>query len=315
MRYIIPKFGIIIMDLLTSIRAFNRVADLGSFAAASRDLGVSTSSVSRLVADLEDDLGIRLLNRTTRRLSLTEAGAAYRDRSSEILEELEELQEATKAKSERPAGHLRVTTSITLGESWVVQLLPDFNRRYPDVFVELDISDRLVDLVDEGYDVGVRSGDLRDSSMIARHMMELHYIVCGSPAYVERYGMPEEPEDLPNHRCIQYIQPNRTGDEWWFEYDGGSVEVPIKGVVGINNAWATRDLMIAGVGIGFVPDFVVNHDIRKGRLLRMMPSWAASADDVHAVYPSKRYLSPKVRAFVDHLYENREMKPELWIDD
>ncbi len=302
------------MDLLASIRTFNRVADLESFAAAARDLGLSTSSVSRLVGDLEDDLGVRLLNRTTRRLSLTEAGAAYRERSGEILEELEELQEATRAKSKEPSGHLRVTTSITLGESWVVQLLPEFYKRYPDVFVELDISDRVVDLVAEGYDVGVRSGDLRDSSMIARRMMELHYIVCGAPAYVEEHGMPEQPEDLKNHRCIQYIQPNRTGDEWWFEQEGGEITIPIEGVVGVNNAWATRDLMVAGVGIGFVPDFVVQPDLDSGRLLRLMPDWAASADDVHAVYPSKRYLSPKVRAFVDHLTEHKDVMPDLAFD-
>ena len=302
------------MDQLAAVRAFNRVADLGSFAAAARDLGISTSSVSRLVADLEAELGVRLLNRTTRRLSLTDSGIAYRDRAREIVDALEELNDATRAQSGLPSGLLRVTTSITLGESWVVQLLPSFHERYPDIYVGLDISDRVLDLVAEGYDVGVRSGMLKDSSMIARHMMELHYIVCGSPEYVERHGMPQDPNDLARHKCILYSQPNLTGESWWFEHDGGEITVPVEGVMNVNNAWSVRVLMIAGVGIGFVPDFVVSHDIEAGRLIRMMPGWAASADDVHAVYPSKRHLSPKVRAFVDHLYEHRDIAPDFGLE-
>lgn len=302
------------MDQIAAIKAFNRVADLGSFAAAARDLGLSTSSVSRLVADLEADLGVRLLNRTTRRLSLTDSGAAYRERAGELIDAFEELQESTKAEAARPTGRLRVTTTVTLGESWVVQVLPSFHARYPDVFVELDINDRVIDLVAEGYDLGVRSGPLRDSSMIARHMMALHYIVCGSPDYVAHNGMPAGPDDLPAHRCLVYSQPNLTGETWWFEHDDGIVTVPIEGVMAVNNAWATRDLMIAGVGIGFVPDFVVRHDIEAGRLIRLMPGWDASVDQVHAVYPTKLHLSPKVRVFVDHLYEHRDVPPDFGLN-
>ncbi|MEQ8665157.1 MAG: LysR family transcriptional regulator [Rhodospirillales bacterium] len=302
------------MDYFVAVRTFNRVADLGSFAAAARDLGMSTSSVSRLVAELEAELGVRLLNRTTRRLSLTDSGIAYRERSGELIDAFEELNEATRAQSGKPSGLLRVTTSITLGESWVVQLLPAFNARYPDVYVGLDISDRVCDLVAEGFDVGVRSGPLKDSSMIARHMMELHYIVCGSPEYVAAHGMPRSPDDLARHKCILYSQPNLTGETWWFEHHGGEITVPVEGVMNVNNAWSVRVLMIAGVGIGFVPDFVVAHDLEAGRLLRLMPDWAASADDVHAVYPSKRHLSPKVRAFVDHLYEHRDIAPDFALE-
>ncbi len=299
------------MRLYAAMQAFNRVAELKSFAAAARDLGVSTSSVSRHVMDLEDELGVRLLNRTTRRLNLTEEGAVYRERSAAILEELEELHGITRDQHGNPRGRLRITSSFTLGESWLVPLLPAFYRAYPDIVIELDLTDRVVDLVEDGFDVGVRSGDLRDSSMIARRLMDLHYIACAAPQYCAENGMPLRPDDLQHHKCIQYLHPSHQHDDWWFDIDGKETWVDIEGIIAINNAWGARDLVVAGVGLGYLPDFVVQNDLNEDRLVRVMPDFDSSADPVHVVYPHKRHLSAKVRVFVDHLVANADTPPEV----
>ena len=299
------------MRVFTAMQVFNRVAELKGFAAAARDLGISTSSVSRHVSDLEDELGVRLFNRTTRRLSLTDDGAEYQTRSTAILQDLDDLHNSTRDQHRMPSGRLRVTASVTLGEAWVVQLLPGFLEQYPDVFVELDLTDRLVDLVEEGYDVGIRSGDLRDSSMIARSLMGLRYIVCASPNYIAKYGEAMHPNQLKNHRCIRYLHPTRQSDDWWFDINGKETWVKVDGVIAVNNTWAARDLAIAGVGLCYVPDFVVKGDLDNGSLIHIIPDFDSAADSVHAVYPTKRHLSTRVRIFMDYLVSNSDVEPEV----
>ena len=298
------------MRVFTAMQVFNRVAELHGFAAAARDLGMSTSSVSRHVSDLEDELGVRLFNRTTRRLSLTDDGIEYQRRSAAILHDLDDLHSATRDLHGTPTGRLRVTASLTLGEAWVVQLLPGFLEQYPDIIIELDLTDRVIDLVEEGFDVGIRSGELRDSTMIARSLIGRRYSVCAAPHYIEQYGEATHPNQLKNHRCIQYLQPNRQSDDWWFEIDGKETWINVDGVIAINNAWAARDLARAGVGICYVPDFVVKGDLEDGSLIQIMPDFDSSADPVHAVYPSKRHLSARVRVFVDYLVSHLDMEPD-----
>ncbi|MBT4891253.1 MAG: LysR family transcriptional regulator [Rhodospirillales bacterium] len=300
------------MRLFTAMRAFQRVADFKSFAAAARDLGVSTSSVSRHVFDLEEELGVRLFNRTTRRLSLTEAGEIYSERSKVILEDLEDLHSSTQDQQSAPSGRLRVTASLTLGEAWVVQLLPEFNKLYPDVFIELELTDRVINLVDEGFDVGVRTGGLKDSSMIARKLMDLNFIVYATPKYCEEFGSPQHPDDLKKHRCIQYLQPNHQNDDWWFDFGEEETWMDIKGVIAVNNAWAARELALSGMGIAYGPDFVVKQEIENGKLIRLLPEYEGSADPVHVVYPHKRHLSAKVRVFMDHLSNSTDIKPDSY---
>lgn len=297
------------MRVFTAMQVFNRVAELHSFAAAARDMGLSTSSVSRHVSDLEDELGVRLFNRTTRRLSLTDDGIEYRARSLAILNDLDDLHSTTRDQHRDPSGRIRITASVTLGEAWLVRLLPGFLKQYPDVFVELDLTDRVVDLVEESFDVGIRSGELRDSSMIARHLLGLCYTVCASPAYIARYGTVSHPHELKKHRCIQYLQPNRQSDDWWFVIDGKETWVTVDGILAVNNAWAARDLACADVGICWVPDFVVKSDIENGTLVHLMPEFEGSADPVHAVYPTKRHLSARVRVFVDYLVSHTDVAP------
>ncbi len=300
------------MRLFTAMRVFNAVASHGNFAAAARDLGMSTSSVSRHVMELEDELGVRLLNRTTRRLSLTEQGRQYHDRSTGILDDLDDLNSITQDSQEKPTGRLRVTASLTLGESWIVPLLPRFYEQYPDIVIILDISDRVVDLVEEGFDVGIRSGDLKESSMISRKLMEVKYIACASPGYCDTNGMPRELKELASHRCIQYSHPAQEWETWWFDLKGKEHRVEIEGIIVVNNTWAVRDLMINGMGIGYVPDYVVERDIEKGRLVRIFSDYDASVDPVHVVYPHKRHLTTKIRAFVDFLVDNADAPMEVW---
>lgn len=300
------------MRLFTAMRVYNSVATHKNFAAAARELGMSTSSVSRHVMELEDELGVRLLNRTTRRLSLTEQGRHYHECSVEILDDLDELHNATRDSQAKPTGRLRVTASLTLGEAWLVPLLPKFYEQYPDVIVELDITDRVIDLVEEGFDVGVRSGPLKESTMIARKLMDIRYIACASPDYVKSHGAPKKLKDLENHQCIQYIHPTREWEAWWFDQDGEEHEVEIEGIMAVNNAWSVRDLMISGVGVGYIPDYVVEADVEAGRLIRLLDDYDASPDPVHVVYPHKRYLTAKTRTFVDYLVENADTPIEIY---
>lgn len=294
------------MRLFTAMRVFNSVASQKSFAAAARELGMSTSSVSRHVMELEDELSVRLLNRTTRRLSLTEQGRQYHERSMEILDDLDDLHSITLDSQATPTGRLRITASLTLGESWIVPLLPKFYEQFPDIVIVFDITDRVVDLVEEGYDVGIRSGELKESSMIARKLMDVNFIACASPDYCEAKGMPKVLKDLSDHNCIQYSHPTREWETWWLELDGREQHIEVEGIIAVNNTWAVRDLMVDGMGIGYVPDFLVERDIEEGRLVRILPHYDASPDPVHVVYPHKRYLAPKTRAFVDFLVANAD---------
>ena len=298
------------MRVFTAMQVFNRVAELRSFAASARELGMSTSSVSRHVSDLEDELGVRLFNRTTRRLSLTNEGSVYLRRSAAILSDLDDLHRTTQDQHRAPQGRLRVTASLTLGEAWVVLILPGFLEKYPDVFVELDLTNRVVDLVEEGFDVGIREGDLTDSSMIARSLMGLRYIVCASPKYIEKYGEATHPDQLKNHRCILFYQPNRQSEDWWFDIDGKETWINVDGVMSVNNAWAARDLACSGVGICYVPEFVVKDDLVDGSLVQIMPEFVNAAEPVHAVYPTKRHLSARVRVFVDYLVSHMDVEPD-----
>ncbi|MBC8242357.1 MAG: LysR family transcriptional regulator, partial [Alphaproteobacteria bacterium] len=187
------------MHLFTAMRVFNSVATHKNFAAAARELGMSTSSVSRHVMGLEDELGVRLFNRTTRRLSLTEQGRQYHERSAEILDDLNDLHNVTRDSQATPTGRLRLTASQTLGEAWVVPLLPKFYEQYPEIIIELDITDRMADLVEEGFDAGIRSGELKESTMIARKLMDQRYIACASPGYCDDHGLPTALEQLQDH--------------------------------------------------------------------------------------------------------------------
>ncbi len=292
------------MDAPGEMAVFVRVVDEGGFSNAARTLGLSPSAVSKLVSRLEDRLGARLLNRTTRRLSLTDEGEAYYHRSSHILDEIEEAEQAISRSHAAPRGRLRVTAAAAFATNQMAPVLPEFLDRYPEVHLELSVGDRVVDLVEEGFDVGVRTGALEDSSLISRLLAEDHRTICATPAYLKRHGAPRTPADLAGHNCITWTGSHGALNDWPFEGPDGPYTVRVRGNAAVNNGEALHEMALAGLGIAHMAEYRVAPDIRMGRLVPLLAHCHRFVRlPIHVVYPHRRHLSPKVRAFVDFLTE------------
>ena len=290
------------MDTIDGMRVFAAVAADGSFTAAARRLGISTNLASKYVARLEDRLGVRLMNRTTRRLSLTEAGQAYHARCQQLLDDLDELESAVQQGQATPRGTLTITAPQTFGEMYLTDLVAAFLEEQPDLSVNLTLTDRFVDLVDEGFDLAIRIGALEDSSLIARRLAANRIVTCAAPSYLARAGTPARPEDLKNHACI--IDTNvRTPTRWPFEVDGARTAITVAGRFSVNSSRAVHDLVLQGAGIGLCPAYSVGPDIAAGRLTAILESFQALDVAVYAVYPHRRHLSGRVRAFIDHMVD------------
>jgi len=291
------------VDRLQAIVAFTRVVETGSFARAAERLDLSVSAVSRQVAELEAHLDARLLNRTTRRLSLTEAGQAFHERCVQLLADLEEAEQAAQAGTARPRGTLRLTCAVTFGERHLAPAIAQFAVRYPEVRLDVALSDRAVDLVDEGFDAAVRIGQVGSQNLVGRKVGATRLICCAAPSYLKRRGEPKKPEDLPSHACLAYdYSPLR--NVWTFrDRGGGDRSVRIEGPIHANSGRFLAALAVEGVGIAFEPDFIVGPDLREGRLLPLLTGFEAQPGNIYVVYPSRRHLSAKVRAFADFLTE------------
>jgi DNA-binding transcriptional LysR family regulator len=289
------------MDRLTAIEAFVRVAEAQSFSEAARRLRSSKSAVSRNVSALETELGVRLFQRTTRSLTLTEAGRGYFERATRILADLEEANLAVSHLQSAPRGRLRVSAPMSFGFLHLAPALPDFLARFPEVAVDLAMSDRFVDLVDEGFDVAVRIGALEDSSLVARKLAPIRRVVCASPAYFEARGFPRSPDELKGHECL--CNSNiALSQEWQFTApDGRFWPVAVKGRLSANNGDALRVAALKGQGLANLPTFIVGGDLQAGTLVTMLDEFISQHLAMSAVYPTSRRLSPKVRAFVDFL--------------
>jgi DNA-binding transcriptional LysR family regulator len=292
------------MDKFHTIEAFARVVEAGSFAGAAKRLGVSVSSVSRLVADLEAHLAVRLLNRTTRRISLTEAGRAFHERSVQLLADLEEAEASASAGAVVPRGTLRLSCAVTFGTEHVAPAIAGFMRKYPTVKVEIELSDRIVDLVDEGFDAAVRIGAVRGQNLVARRVGSTRLVCCASRAYLREHGEPRTPEDLAKHACLLYqYAPQR--DTWPFtDKDGGERRVRVSGPAYANNGAFLTALACDGIGIAYEPDFIVGADLRAGRLQPILRADTGAVGAISVVYASRRHLSAKVRAFSDFLAQH-----------
>ena len=289
------------MDRLAAIEAFVKVAETQSFSEAARRLRTSKSAVSRNVGALETELGARLFHRTTRSLTLTEAGQGYFERASRILGDLAEANLAVSQLQAAPRGRLRVNAPMSFGFLHLAPALPDFLALYPEVAVDLIMNDRFVDLVDEGFDVAVRIGALEDSSLIARRLAPIRRVICASPAYLRERGPPLAPEDLKTHDCLcnSNIAAAR---EWRFVgADGKPLSINVSGRFSANNGDALRIAALGGLGIVSLPSFFVGRDLRAGKLVTVLEDFIPRDIGLHAVYPHSRHLSPKVRAFVDFL--------------
>ncbi|MDA8231450.1 MAG: LysR family transcriptional regulator [Magnetospirillum sp.] len=300
------------MDLLDAMRAFTQVAEGGSFSAASQRLNLSKSAVSRLVSGLEAELGVRLLQRTTRSLALTEAGRAYLERSRAILSEIEDAHLAISHHQAEPTGRLRVTTPVSFATHHLSPILPAFLDRHPRLSLDMAPTDRFVDLVEEGFDLAIRVGRLAESSLIARRLAPSRRFVCASPAYLARHGTPATPADLGHHDCLSH--GDLGAGEWGFvDARGRSFGVEVTGRVRAGSGDLLRELALAGVGVAYLPTFFIGPDIREGRLVPLLTGFTSQDAAVHAVWPAGRHLSPKVRAFVDFLAER--IGPEPYWDE
>ena len=296
------------MDNLTGMAIFARVVERESFTAAARELALSKSAVSKHVSRLEDRLGARLLNRTTRRLSLTEVGRIFYDSCRRIVEEAAEAEQAVTRLHAEPRGTLRLNVPHTFGVLHVAPALPRFMTLYPDICVDLDQDDRMVDMVEEGYDLAIRIARLPDSSLIARKLAPFRVAVCATPDYWRRHGRPERPEDLKQHNCLNY-KYLVTGDAWPFHGPGGNQLVRVSGNLRANNGEALRSAVLSGLGVYMAPTFIIGEDLRAGRLKAVLGEFTEPDRDIYAVYPATRHLSAKVRAFIDFLVERFGPEP------
>lgn len=291
------------MDRLAAMTAFARVAETGSFSEAARRLRSSKSVVSRQIAALESELGVRLLHRSTRALTLTEAGRSYFDQLVRILADIDEANLSVSHLQAAPRGRLRVNAPMSFGIRHLAPAIPDFLARCPEVEIDLTLNDRFVDLVDEGFDMAVRIGQLIESSLVARRLAPLRRVVCASPAYLAARGTPTTPDDIAGHECLCYSNMS-AGNEWKFvDRDGRPWPVEIKGRLRINNGDAIRVAALNGLGLACLPTFIVGEDLRAGTLVPVLTEAMHQDGAVFAVYPHARLLSPKVRVFIDFLAE------------
>jgi len=290
------------LDRITGMQIFVRVAALGSLSAAARSLGISQTMATKHVGAIEERLGVKLLHRTTRRLSLTEAGRRYLESAERILAEVEEAEATASAERVEVRGMLRVNAPLSFGFREVAPLMAEFSRLHPAVTVDLGLNDRFVDLIEEGWDVAVRIGRMRDSTMIARRIAPCRLVVCASPAYLVARGTPKSVADLSQHNCLGYTLSEGLGpDEWAFGGDG-KVKVSIKGNLRVNNGDALVAAAIAGQGIIYEPTFVASDALRAGHLIALtLDHPPLELPGVFAAYPANRHPPAKVRAFVDFL--------------
>ena len=288
------------MDTIDGMRTFVAVVAEGSFSGAAERLGMSPQLVSKYVGQLEQRLGARLLNRTTRRLSVTEGGQAYFERCQYVLAEIDEMESAIGDATAAARGRLRINAPMTFGTMHLSRAIADYQCGQPEVTVDLTLDDRVVDIVSEGFDIAIRIGRLRESSLVARKLAPVRLVVCASPDYLVERGVPESPQDLDQHECLQYTLSSDAG-RWRFQYGDQAQDVEVSGRFQANNGDAIRLAALAGRGLALQPTFIVGDDIRAGRLQLVLEDYEVEPMGVYAVYAHRQYLSGKVRTFVDHL--------------
>ncbi|WGS52526.1 LysR family transcriptional regulator [Paraburkholderia sp. D15] len=300
------------MDRLQAMQVFTRVVDTNSFTRAAETLDLPRASVTTIIQNLEAFLGTRLMHRTTRRLSLTPDGAAYYERCVRILADVEETEASFQSGNKKPHGKLRIDMPGSIGRLLVIPSLCEFHTRYPDIDLQLGLTDRPVDLLQEGVDCVVRVGALQDSSLVARRIGLFEGVTCAAPEYIERFGMPSSLEDLDNHKAVNYFS-SRTGRtlDWAFMVDGKEVEVKMKSIVSVNDADAYVTCGLEGFGLIQPALFMVLPHLRSGQLVEVLPELKPLPMPISAVYPHSRHLSPKVRVFVDWIAEVFDRCPLL----
>jgi len=291
------------MDKLSCLRAFVAVVEAQGFSEAARRAGVSKALISKQISQLEAHLDVRLLHRTTRQVSATSSGRAYFEQCRPILADLEELDDAVQSNNMSPKGELRVTAPISFAELHLMPVVSDFSRRFPEVRLSLQLTDRFIDLVEERIDVAIRIGTLTDSSLVARKLGNTTMLVCASPGFLKAHGEPMLPQQLAEHACV--VDSNYAGGTHWTLGVGErALTTDVTTHLTVNSARAARELVLAGHGIGFLPSFVVADDMAQGKLKRLLIEFPSEPFGIYAVYPHRKYLSAKVRLFIDTAIEH-----------
>lgn len=288
------------MDRFLEMQTFNAVVEAGSFVKAANALDISNAAVSRYVVDMETRLGVRLLHRTTRRLSLTEEGQVFYTRSKELLAELQEAEDEITSRRDAASGLLRINAPVTFGILHLAPLWGAFKALHPKVSLDVTLADRLVDLVEEGYDVAIRIAALENSSLVSRKLATTRIVLCASPQYLAQHGTPQHPGELANHAIISYSYRSAK-DEWTFTGPQGPVSVKTKPCIHTNNGDTCRAAALAHQGVILQPTFLVGQDLANGTLVELMPDYRSEELGIYAVYPTRKHVSAKVRALIDFL--------------
>jgi DNA-binding transcriptional LysR family regulator len=290
------------IDQLMGMRVFTAVVEAGSFAGAADKLDLSRGMATRYVAQLEAHLGVRLLNRTTRKLSLTTAGADYYQRSTQVLALIAEAESSAARDAAVPCGTLRITAPVIFGGCQLVGAISDYLRRYPAVQVDLSINERIVDLVEEGFDLAVRVARQVDPGLITRQLTRSRTLLCAAPSYLMNHPAPQSPEELANHNCLFYPH-SLYRNQWLFMRDGERHAIRISGNLRAGNGQALVNAAVQGLGVILEPDFLVDEALQQKRLLRLLPDWETGEISVFLVWPNRKFLPPRVRSFIDFLAE------------
>ncbi len=291
------------MDHISAIRAFTQVARRESFSAASRDLNTAASVVSRYVKELENDLGVRLFIRTTRKVSLTEAGQNFLVRAQALLDDFDAMRESTQALHSQPSGRLRITAPLALGQNLLAPLLPELMKRYPKLSVSVHFTNQVVDLIGEGCDLAVRFvAHLEDSGLVARKLGESRSLLCAAPEYLAGTALPCSPEDLSLHSCVLFCDDGSS--RWELASSAGEpLSIKVNGRLSVNSMEAARTAALGGIGISLLPEFLIRDDLESGQLTELLSEYTPPATPFYMVYPQRQFVPAKVRCFIDFCVE------------
>jgi LysR family transcriptional regulator for bpeEF and oprC len=301
------------MDKFKAMEAFVRVVDTGGFTRAAELMGAPKASVSTMVQELEAQLGVRLLHRTTRKVSVTVDGAAYYERCTRLIDDVREADEAVSSRQRQPSGRLRVDVPTSLGSLLMFAGLKEFLTLYPQIQLELGCSDRVINLVSEAVDCVIRVGEVQDPGVVARRVGSVRMVTCAAQSYAQAHGLPSHPDELVQHRWINYFMTQQAGRVYPSDFakDGQRIELTLPSALALNDSNVYEDALRAGLGIGQLPSYALCCPQKAGELLEVMPDWVSDAIPIHVVYPSNRHLSTRVQAFVDWVAQLCERTPGL----
>jgi DNA-binding transcriptional LysR family regulator len=301
------------MQDISAMPVFTAVVEQGSFSRAAEKLSITKSAVSKRISGLEAQLGVKLLHRTTRKLSLTEAGQGYFEHALRALQAAQEAEYSATALQQVPHGTLRISVPMSFGRLHIAPIIPAFLKQYPQIDIHMDMSDTWTDIIAEGFDIALRAGDLPDSSLIARKLTPLHSVLCASPDYLAEHGIPEVPQELVHHNCILYTY-HTVVNEWVFIKNGEEETVRISGNYQVNNSEALRESLLQGLGIGRLVTFAAGEDIKAGRLIPVLDTYKMPYKTLYAVFPDKQYMPEKIRVFIDFILKYLGGDNPYWDD-